>query len=165
MDYIDAFRKLSASSSFKDWQKKNKKCYLAHFFSEFDNKMVPDHWQVGYYDKVKDTIATFFVDSEVTLHPSAEVFKDGGVVLELDISAVKIDGIEALERAHAVQKKKYSAHTPMKGILILQHLNLGTVWNVTFITQAFAALTVKVDAVSGEVVRDHLVSLFDLKAQ
>jgi hypothetical protein len=91
------------------------------------------------------------------------VFKDGGVVLGLDVGKVKIGAAEALERASAVQKKKYSAQTPMKGIIILQHLNIGTVWNVTFITQAFAALTVKVDAASGEILRDHLTSLFDLK--
>jgi len=162
MDYTEVSERLFESDVFKDWKKKNKN-YLSHFFAEFDVSLRPDHWQVGFYDKKKDTIATFFVDGSVTLHPSAEVFKDGGVVLELDVKQVKIGAAEALERASAVQKKKYSAHTPMKGIVILQHLNIGTVWNVTFITQALSALTVKIDAGSGEIVRDHLTSLFDLK--
>lgn len=163
MDYTEVSEKLFESLVFKNWQKKNGKCYLAHFFAEFDMLLKPDHWQVGFYEPKKDTIATFFVDGSVTLHPSADVFKDGGVVLELDVKKVKLGAAGALERASAVQKKKYSAHTPMKGIIILQNLNIGTLWNVTFITQAFSALTVKVDALSGEIVRDHLTSLFDLK--
>ena len=165
MDYLEVSGALFASDTFKNWQKKNKKCYLAHFFAEFDQKLAPGHWQVGFYDKEKDTIATFFVEGEVTMHPSAEVFKDGGVVLELDTGEVKVTAAEGLEKARFLQKKKYSPHSPIKGIIILQHLDIGVVWNITFITQAFAALTVKVDARTGAIVRDHLVSLFDLKAQ
>lgn len=165
MDFKDASETLLKSAVFKDWQKKNKDCYLAHFFAEFDKELVPGHWQVGFYDKEKDTITTFFIGDEITIAPSAEVFKEGGVVQKLDLNNVKVSAATALQHAHALQQRKYSPHIPLKGIAILQNLNIGVVWNITFVTQSFAALSIKVDARSGGVVRDNLVSLFDLKAQ
>lgn len=163
MDYKDASETLLKSVVFKDWQKKNEGCYLAHFFAEFDQKLKPDHWQIGFYDAKKDMITTFFIDEEITIAPSAEVFKEGGVVQKLDLNTVKVSASAALQHAHALQQRKYSAHLSLKGIAILQNLNIGIVWNITFVTQSFAALSIKVDARTGGILRDNLVSLFDLK--
>ena len=162
MDYITAYKKLVVSALFKKWKKKSHSTYLAHFFGEVDEQLNIGQWQIGFYDTVNDRITSFVVGNAIEQMPSEEVFKKEGIVEELELEKVEMSEKEALETALLLQKKKYPQHPTLKGIVILQHLTIGLVWNVTLITQTFAALNVKIDTHSKKVIEDSLNTFFDL---
>ena len=76
---------------------------------------------------------------------------------------VKLDISDALGKANLLQKEKYSVHNPVKIIVILQTIPEGTVYNITYITQSFKTLNIKVSAITGDIVADKLLSIFDFK--
>jgi hypothetical protein len=156
--------KLEGSKEFKEWKKENYSSSLVHIFKMFDaaNK---DEFQIGFYNP-DDTITTFILGKEgVQILPKAEIFKKPtDKIIKLDIDIVKMELDEAIENARKFQEKKYPNEKPMKEIVILQKLNLGLIYNITFVTQAFNTLNVKIDAKTGKVVNHKLMSLMDMKA-
>ena len=160
-----SIKTLEASKEFKDYRKENPDAFLAHVFYMPDalNKNV---FQIGYYNPKKDRITTFFVEGkEITKNPEAEVFKEQEAVINpLDMKKVKLEVNEAFEIAEKIQKDKYNADSAVKKIAILQHLPLGQVWNITFVTSTFKTLNIKIDSETKKVVSDKLVSLIqDMK--
>ena len=51
----------------------------------------------------------------------------------------------------------------VKKIIILQNLDNKTVWNITYITDAFSILNMKLDAVSGEVLEQTIKPIIGYK--
>lgn len=165
MEFNEAHKELLQSGTFNEWQKKNPKAYLAHFFAQLDVQLRPLNWEVGYYDAGADLITTFAVNEQIAINPQAEVFKKDEKVKELKIDSVKVPSEDAMHIAREFQMKEYRQHPPMRGFVILQNITEGTVWNVTFITQTFAALNIKLDSVSGAVVSHNLVTFFDMSVK
>ncbi len=162
MNFRQALEKLEESKVFKDWKKDNPGAYLAHGFFMASEDVQPE-WQIGYYDKKKNKISAFCVSSDVTCNPESEPFTDKDTVAELDMSKLKISYEQAREKAESIQKSKYRAHTPMKKIFIVQNLAVGQVWNITYVTQTFNTLNIKIGTEDGEVLSDELVSIFKVE--
>ena len=163
MDYKEAFEVLQESLEFKSWRKNNPKPYLAHFFTELDAHLRNLNWEIGYYDAEKDLITTFAINEQIQLQPEAQVFKERHSVKELKMEEIKTDTLQILENVKRFQMKNYPAQTPLKGFLIIQNIDFGAVWNVTLVTQAFAALNIKLRAQSGEIVHHNLSTFFDFR--
>jgi len=159
---FEAVKKLENSPEFKKYKKENQGAFLTHVFYMLDeaNKNAV---QVGYYNKDKDRITTFIVEGKsIIKNPEAEVFKEQETVMNpLDLSKVKIGVDDAVEIAENLQKEKYKENIPFKKIAILQHLPVGQVWNITFVTQTFKTLNIKVDAKTGEIASEKLLSIVD----
>ena len=157
---LEEIKRLESSQEFRERIKKNPDIFLAHVFYIIDeeNKGIV---QAGYYSKKKDIILTFIVEKEkISFNCEDRVFKEQKTAIKpLDLSKVKIDVNEALEIADALQKEKYKAQLPVKKIAILQHLPAGQVWNITFLTQSFKTLNIKIDSETREIVSDKLVSI------
>jgi uncharacterized membrane protein YkoI len=85
--------------------------------------------------------------------------------MKLSVEDVKIELDEAMKNARKFQEKEYPKEKSMKEIVILQKLDSGQVYNVTFVTQAFNTLNIKLDSKTGKVVKHKLMSLMDLKAK
>ena len=164
MEHTDAYEELQTSDTFKEWRKTNESLYLAHFFAELDNHLRPLNWEIGLYDKEKDLITTFTVNESITIQPEAQVFKESGFVQELKLDNVQLTADDALHKARELQMQSYPTHPPLKGMIILQHLTDVT-WNVTFITQTFAALNIRVNANNGEIIEHKLSTFFDMQDQ
>lgn len=164
MEFTEAFEELVASDSFKEWQKQNPGFYLVHFFAELDSLLRPLNWEIGYYSSERDVITTFAVNQNIRIQPEAQAFKEQDTIELLDVAGVKISSSDALYAARELQRVEYVSHPPLRGIIVLQHLKDGTIWNVTFITQSFAALNIKVDVADGHIVSHHLTTFFDLRA-
>ena len=158
---LKTIEKLENSNVFKEWKKENKYYYLAHAFLMIDPQ-VKREWQIGYYNKQKDKIVTFCVDKKITKNPEEDVFKKKGIVDKLDLSKVKVSYEKALKITEKFQKEKYSAHETEKKILILQNLEK-QIWNITFISKAFATLNIKVDAEDGKIISHNLTKLFSFE--
>jgi len=157
---LEEIKRLESSQEFREHIKKNPDIFLAHVFYMFDeaNKGVI---QAGYYSKKKDTISTFIIEKEkICFNCEDRVFREQKTAIKpLDLSRVKIDVSEALEIADKMQKEKYPVHVPLKKIAILQHLPAGQVWNITFLTQSFKTLNIKIDSETKKIISENLVSI------
>jgi len=157
---FNQIKTLESSKEFKDFKTKNKEAFLTHVFYMLDeaNKNCV---QIGYYNPKKDKITTFIIEGGcITKTLEAEVFKDEKTVMKaLDLPKVKLEVDTAVKTAEKLQKDKYPSDSPIKKIAILQHLPIGQVWNITFVTATFKTLNIKVDSQFGKVVSDKLISI------
>ena len=69
---------------------------------------------------------------------------------------------DAVSIANKFQREKYSTEIPIKKIVVLQNIDFGQIWNITFISKTFNTLNMKIDAGSGQVKKHLLVSLFSM---
>ncbi len=162
MEFKEALKKLESSKEYKEFSKKNKACYLSYAFIMIDES-VKEEWQIGYYNPKDDKVSTFAINEKITQNPEAEIFKDDKKVLKLELADVKITLEKALDIAEKTQKEKYSPHTPFKKIIILQKLEIGQVWNITYVTNTFKTLNMKIDSSSGKVLKDELIDFFKIE--
>ena len=59
---------------------------------------------------------------------------------------------------------EYKQETPFKIITILQKLDIGQVYNITYVTQSFKVLNFKIDSSNGKVLKKSLKSIMEFKA-
>jgi len=159
MRFKESLAKLKKSSNFRNWKKEHEESFLSYGFIMIDPD-VKKEWQLGYYNPKKDTITTFTVDITVMKNPDSEIFKNNKNVMKLNKEKVKLNYEEALKIAKKIQEDKYPGHSPIKEILILQNLEIGQIWNITYITHTFKTLNIKIDSESGDVVKYDLIDLF-----
>ena len=161
---LEAYEEIINSDEFKDWRKKNPETYLAHAFTMLDENN-KGSWQIGFYDKKTDRMTSFEKKEKITVTENEEIFKKEERIKELDMSKVKIDCEKAMQTANELQQKEYKQETPFKKIVILQNIKSGLVWNITFVTQSFKTLNIKIDATTNKVVKYVLTSLMDYKTK
>lgn len=155
--------KLENSEIFKSWKAENEKSHLAHVFVLLDEANKGE-WQIGYYNNNTAKITTFVVGEEIIQNPAEDVFKEQKtIVKKIDLEKVKTSLKEAVTIADNLQQEKYKPHRPVKKIIILQNLEVGQVWNITYITDSMQTLNIKVDSETGGVKSDKLVSLIEFK--
>lgn len=155
--------KLKNSEIFKDWRKENEKSHLAHVFILLDEANKGE-WQIGYYTPETSKITTFVVGEDISQNPDEEVFKKPGTTVKgIDLDKVKKELDSVVKSADNLQQEKYKPHTPVKKIVILQNLDIGQVWNVTYVTSSMQTLNIKIDSETGEIKEDKLVSLIEFK--
>ncbi|MBI1969236.1 hypothetical protein HYS48_00960 [Candidatus Woesearchaeota archaeon] len=158
MEVQEILEAVENSHIFQQWKKKYPTAFLSFLFAAIDQQQ--REWQVGFYDEKEDAVTTFQLGEEIILIPPEKVFKaPGSKVLELHLEKVKVDLASCLEKVAILQKLKYPLEIPIKRIAILQHLDMGQVYNVTYITQTFKTLNVKVDAATEEILQDQLISI------
>lgn len=165
MKLRDVIAQVEADSSYSEWRKSNKKGYIAHAFMMMD-KENENIWQMGYYSPEKDKITTFIVEGEdVKKTPEMDVFKEpGSNVAKLDVSKVKIGSIEAIEKAEEVMAKEYPTAMPMKMFFIIQNINdMGHIYNVTFITQDFSTVNIRISSENCKVLSHKIGKIFEFQ--
>ncbi len=162
MEFKEALEKLVKSKEYKSWKKENNLYYLSHGFIMVDPQ-VKEEWQMGYCNPKNNNITTFSISEKISQNPEAEALNNETEIMKLDLEKVKITLKEALEKAEKIQKEKYSAHSPFKKIVLLQKLDIGQVWNITYVTNTFKTLNIKIDSETGEVIKDELMDLFRIE--
>lgn len=164
MEIIDVLKRLEENKEFKEWKKSHEDSFLAHVFKMLDDAN-KDDWQVGYYNK-DDTITTFIITpNDLKIAETEEILKrPDAKIQKLDKNNIKIDITQALQTAEKIQVKEYKQALPSKIITILQKLDMGQVYNITYITQTFKFLNFKIDASNGKVLKKSLQSMMDFKA-
>jgi hypothetical protein len=154
---------LENSEKFKEWKKENPECFLAHMFKMTDE---PNQgiWQLGYYNEKEGKITTFVIESEeIKISLPSEIFKKPEDKIEsLNLDKIMIDWMTALEDAVEFQEKNYPKEKAVKSFFIIQNLNKETIYNITFVTQTFKTLNLKLDANTGEIIDHKLISLFEM---
>ena len=167
MELKPALKKLQESSDFKSWKQKNKDTYFSYAF-KIPQEMSSDEWQLGFYDKKKDKITTFVMAGDnIKTRPEEDVFKkEETKVNEVGINKVKLTFDNAIAKAGEFQNKNFPKDKSIKTIAILQNISeLGNVWNITYVTEAFNTLNMKIDASSGKILEHKLASIFSFRKE
>ncbi len=165
MKLKDVIEKLESDSEFQEWRKTNKDYYLAHAFMMMD-KANENVWQIGYYNPKIDKVTTFIIEGgDIKISPELNIFKrPGSTVEKLDVSKVRIGTIAAIENAEKVMEKDYPRANPMKMFFIIQNLKQqGHVFNITFITQDFKTVNIRISSETGKVLSHNVENLMDIK--
>ncbi|MBI2557838.1 hypothetical protein HYW20_00805 [Candidatus Woesearchaeota archaeon] len=167
MDIKQALKKLEESPNFKSWKQKHKGTYFSYAFKILQ-EMNPEEWQIGFYDSKKDKITTFIIDGDaVTIKPEEDIFKkEETKVNEVNLSKVKLTFDNVIAKSDNFQKENFPNDKSVKTIAILQNVSkLGNVWNITYVTEAFNTLNMKIDASNGKVLEHNLASIFSFRKE
>ena len=167
MDLKPALEKLEESQDFKKWKQKNKDTYVSYAF-KIPQEMDSNEWLVGFYDKKKDKITTFAMKNDgINMMPEEEIFKkEDAKVKKIELDKVKLTLDNAIAKADEFQQKNFPKDRSIKTIAILQNIDeLGNIWNITYVTEAFNTLNMKIDASNGKIVKSKLSSVFSFRKE
>ena len=159
MEFENIIHKIESMKEFKEWKDKHKHYYLAHAFVMLDepNK---DIWQIGYYDKESNKVATVILEGEkIAFVPEQEILQATQQITELKPADVKLTVDKALEIAKACIKEHYPRELLLKSFFIIQHLPEGTVFNITFLTQSFGTINIKILTIDGKIFKHSMERL------
>src|SRR3989338_2277064 len=163
MELNQAFEKVSKSKEYEDSIKENKDIFFSYELVTIEkNETSP--WQLGFYNKSTDKITTFVIGKDETaVQKEEEVFKKPGMeVKPIDIEKAKLKFNEIIKKAEEFKKEEYPKEAISKTIAILQNLQcFGTIWNITFVTDSFKTLNLKISAENSEVISHNLESIMD----
>ncbi len=149
IDFKEALKKLEENKIFKE-----EKGILSHAFI-----MPPsEEWQLGFYNKKTDKVITYFMNETIEKSPPTEVMKENPIN-KINISKVEISLEEALKFAEEETDSEIN-----KKIVILQNLDIGQIWNITFLTKDFKVVNFKIDSESKKIIKKTDNSIFDFKA-
>jgi hypothetical protein len=161
--FKDALKILEKSSEFKNWKKKNPNTYLSYGFYVIESTDV--NWKIGYYDRKKDKLTSFDVGSKIKIEPDEEVFKKEKEkkVEKLNLNEVKLDLSDAVSITQQLQEEEFATEKPTKIIAILQKIDMGQIWNITYLTLNFNTLNFKIKTETGRVLEKKLNPLMEFR--
>ena len=166
MELKPALKKLEQSGDFRKWHNQHKDTYFSYAFRI--QQEMPNEWQLGFYDRKKDKITTFVMnDGSVSMRSEEDVFKKEDMeVNEIKINKVKLTFENAISKANEFQQRNFPKDKSIKTIAILQNIGkLGNIWNITYITEAFNTLNMKIGASSGKILEHNLSSVFSFRKE
>jgi len=158
MEIKEILKKIEESDIFKDWKKDNPQAELAHVFASVEEEK--EEFEVGYYNKETNKITSFSSGDTIQKMPESEIFKKENDKLKLlDLAKINITFKEASEKAEELQKEKYPVESAVKKFIVLQNLDVGQVYNITYVTKTLKTLNIKIDSNKGDVISDELISI------
>ncbi len=132
------------------------------------SQQVEPYWQFGYFDDETENITTYVMKPEgiIAQKPDETMKEPESVIHSLDMEGVTIFEVEAHKIAMGVVTIEYNAIPVSVQIYLLQNdAELGPIWNITFITNTYEVVNVKIDVREGVVLRHKKHSLLDMQAQ
>jgi len=158
MDLHATLAKLTRHVVFKEWHEKNPDYILAHAFVMLDDPN-KDTWQIGFYSPKTEKIVTFVVADTIQRTDEQEMLKSKASLQPLKPEEVKLSVEDALSTANQCFEENYKAENPIKHFFIIQHAEDHTMFNITYFTQSFKTINIKIDATTGKVIKHSLQSL------
>ena len=103
------------------------------------------------------------MDKEITIDPVDKAFqKEEKKVERIDLNALKLTLADAVNIAKELQQQEYATENPKKIIAIIQKIDSNQIWNITFLTQSFNTLNIKINSNSGKIIDKKLQPLFGM---
>lgn len=159
--FKEALKILEKSEEFEKWRKENPKDYLSYgmYIVEDEDR----DWKIGYCNP-ENKLTSFNVGKKIDIEPEEEALqKEKRKIKGIDIEKIMLDLAEAISVADDVQKSDFESEMPTKIVAVIQMLDIGQVWNITFLTQSFNTLNIKIDSKSGDVLESELNPLFQMQ--
>ncbi len=156
MDIFKEYAELKENIEFKKFMRDNPDFYLVHI-------LIPEELnssEFGFFSPKKNKILVF-TTNPIKKGEEDDVFKEGKTITELDMNKVKLNYNDAVQKAEDLIKKEHSAETIKKKIILLQHIQ-DTVWNLTFVCVSLNIINIRINAQSGEIVRNNKSSLMSM---
>ena len=160
MEFRKLIEETRNSKEYKDFMDSNPEAYLVHVF--FMTNSSP---QIGFYSKKSKKVSTFEINTlntSIVFHEEQPFQETEHDIKELELSKITIDFNKALEIANNIKDEFYKKEMVNRQVVILQHLNIGQIFNITFITQTFKTLNIKINAETEEVISHELANLIGL---
>lgn len=164
MELREALSALQHHQTFTNWKTKHRSAFFSHAFKMFQDEH--KEWQLGFYEKAKKKITTFIITPQsVKMRPEEDAFrKDEGDIKEAKFPNSALTLEDVIVRANLFQQQNYPKDKSVKIISIFQNLPAyGTVWNITYVTQAFNTLNMKIDPISGKILDHAFSSIFSFR--
>lgn len=156
MEAVEAVQKVKDSQEFANWQKEHPNKILAHAFMMLDDAN-KDIWQIGYF--TDDKMTTFVLEKTgIKVIENEEILTTEEPIKELLLNSIMVKWGEAVAIAEKFRQQNYSKEVPFKLFFILQQKE-ETLYNITFLTQSFSTLNVKVSAKNGKILEHTLQQL------
>ena len=150
--------KLSGSSEYKDFQKKNTDAFMAAGFFILDFEMGKNMHQIDYYIPSKKKIAAFTLDHGITLQILDTI--NYKVPEKLDMKT-NID-LDALQGILEDEMKNRSITDDIKKIIaILQKIDGKLIWNLNCVLSGMGILRAHVEDETKTILKMEKVSLLD----
>ena len=157
----EAMERLQDDTGFTSWKSSNPDSYLCHCLCMLGDE---DAWHIGYSNKDQSMMTFVITRDDITQESSEEVFKKPETEIKpLDFSNVDLTASQAVALAKEFQKKEYPQEVLSKYLIVLQHLDVGQVYNLTFVTLAMSTLNIKVDCKTGDILSHKRTTLMDFK--
>jgi len=155
-DLKQQLEELQNTQAYKTAKEQNPDLILVSaFFMGLDLTIID--WELTFYSKAKHK--NFLFKETVEEH---EVFqKDQHELQELDLNKIKI----TLEEAWTKTEENSENYSLAKAIVVLQVQNNQAIWNITWITNELKFLNVRIDAITGEIIKHEINSLTDVRAK
>ena len=154
MELKDAIGILEKEASFNGWRGKHKDAFFAHAYVM--EKPEGREWELGYFDPHDNMMEMFTIkDSKVSHEGATPVARaeNAPPIKEVRMEEIQLTVGQAIERAEEIRKKEYSAEAPLRTFIIVQCIESGCIYNVTFFTKSFNVVNVKVSSKDGSVLR------------
>tara|TARA_Y100000310_G_scaffold345750_1_gene469248 strand:- start:3730 stop:4206 length:477 start_codon:yes stop_codon:yes gene_type:complete len=155
-DLKQQLEELQNSENYKKAKEQNPDLVLVSaFFMGLD--LTEINWELTFYSKEKHK--NFLFKATVEEH---EVFQKE----EHELQELKLDNVKVtLEEAWTKTEENSENYSLAKAIVVLQLQNNQTIWNITWITNELKFLNVRIDAVTGEIIKHEINSLTDLRVK
>ena len=161
MDFHAALSKVTCNVLFRSWHSKHGDFFLAHAFMMLD-KENEGIWQFGFYNPSEKKMTTFILDKSSVEKTSSEgILETGSPISELDPSSIVISAPDALKKADDRFISEYKRELPLKKFFIIQVVDSIPVFNITYFTQSFKTVNIKIDAREGKLVNESIQSLVE----
>lgn len=157
MELKDLQKKIEDTKEYK--QLKEKQDLILTHILRIQEKDKDTGWEFGYFDKDSNKITVFEQEPFKVREPD-EMLSEDNIVEELKLDEVKTSFLQADNKVQDFAKEK-GVLSIVKKIFILQKKE-GLIWNITYLTNEFKLLNIKIDAITGEIVHSDVVSVFDL---
>ncbi len=155
MKILEVVDKLEKSAEFLIYKGTNPTGFLMTIFCIFETEHADD-WTVSYYNPSTKKSTSFHVSQTTVLLMEVH---DSENVKELNLRKPNIELEEALSLARENFEKK-SPDRIMKTIAIMQNLDDGQVWNISFLTSSFNVYNCKIHTESKEKLEESLGKMF-----
>jgi len=159
LEFKEAIELLEKSDEYKNWKNENPEDYLSYALYVLSEEEID--WKIGYCNPETNEITSFTVGQDVKLSDHDKALQKEKQKIEgIDVAKVKVKMEEAVAIAKELQQEEFSKEIPKKILAILQNVNKEQVWNITFLTQTFNTLNIKIKSDNGKIVEKKLSPLF-----
>lgn len=147
------------SAAYKSWAKENPGSYVCCLFQIINSGK---GWEVAFYSEKKNRMTSFSSEPAKILEKDAEVFKrEETQVEELEIDKLTVGFEDSLKITQNVVDELGNCGKISREIVILQKIKKN-LWNIICITDNMLLINVKIDAVTGEILKKDARSAMDL---
>ncbi|MBI3033793.1 PepSY domain-containing protein [Candidatus Woesearchaeota archaeon] len=154
MNVREIIERLEASAEFLLWKDEHHDAFLMSIFSMFDSES-SDDYLVSYFEGM--TVTTFYMDAKETYKKGVE--ESEKPIKQLDITNLGVELKQAVSTARAAFLRK-SGESIAKTIAILQNLDDGPLWNISFMSSNYNVYNARINAETGQLVSEDYGAMF-----